>query len=44
MFQIGINNYFCLIVYKNNVIRIKIVEIISLFGVFLDHPSYYRIK
>ena len=25
--------------YKNNVIRIKIVEIMALFRVFLDHPS-----
>ena len=33
---------FCLIVYKNNVIRIKIVEIMALFRVFLDHPSYMK--
>ena len=26
--------------YKNNVIRIKIVEIMAPFRVFLDHPSY----
>ena len=25
---------------KTNVIRIKIVEIMALFHVFLDHPSY----
>ena len=31
---------FGLIVYKNNVIRIKIVDIMALFRVFLDHPSY----
>ena len=38
--QISNWHKFCLIVYKNNVIRIKIVEIMALFRVFLDHPSY----
>ena len=31
---------FCLIVYKNNVIGIKFLEIMALFRVFLHHPSY----
>ena len=42
---------FCLIMYKNNVIRIRIVEIMALYCVFLDHPLYiyvivndYKIK
>ena len=34
---------FCLmIVNKNNVICIKIVEIMTLFHVFLDNPSYFN--
>ena len=41
-FKDQISNWhkFCLIVYKNNAIRIKFVEIMALFREFLDHPSY----
>ena len=42
-FKDQISNWhkFCLIVYKNNEIRIRVVEIMVLFLIFLDHPSYY---
>ena len=36
-YQISNQHKFCLIVHKNNVIRIKIVEKMVLFRVFLDH-------
>ena len=39
-YQILNQHKFFLIVHKNNVIRIKIEEIMALFRVFLDHPSY----
>ena len=39
-YQISNQHKFCFIVHKNNVFPIKIVEIMALFSVFLDHPSY----
>ena len=42
--HVSIRHKFGLIVYKNSKIRIKIVEIMALFRVFLDHPSYYYVK
>ena len=38
--QISNQHKFCLIVHKNNVIHIKVVEIMAFFRVFLDQPSY----
>ena len=38
-YQISKLHKFILILYKNYVICIKIVEIMALFRVFLDHPS-----
>ena len=37
-YQISNQHKFCLIVHKNNVIRIKIMEKMALFRVFQDHP------